>query len=790
MRCLLSVQRHTAHISHEVIVVDDASTDDTREGLPLLDGIRVIRSEENQGFAHNNNKAAAVARGKYVLFLNNDTEVHAGWLDEMLKVIEGLPNVGMVGSKLLFPDGTLQHAGVGFSYGALYPISPFHIQYKRPAGESTLMYECGAVTAACALMPLQLFLVLGGFDEGFKMGYEDVDLCLRVRAAGHRIVYTPHSVVTHFESLSAGRFVASRRNIELLHHKWLDRIDTFECDYRKIEKPTASGQLRPPCTVVVAVHDHLGAAAPCLENIWYTLGVNDDLIIVDDGSVGATARFLQIFVQEHPGRCVLIRNQERQGLAKAWRAGLDAAANAYAVVVLCTLRVLEGWIDRLVQHLEANAKVGALCATETDGDCMITQRLLSPATKGQGGLALPDATVSGQVEVTSMLKSGLIAGARDQLAQLVSAHADGVPGGHPQRWSRALQRQGLDLAIAADVTTYKLNQVFPFSGDASRTQYLQNVAAALDDSGQVSAHAAIPVSIIVVARDFSEAFVKTLDALVAKTPGRWELVVVDDGSSTSLAAPFARLVQGHTNICKTHFIRNETGRGFPAAINQGLAVSQGRLLVVMNGDVLVTPQWLPRMNALLQVNPTIGVVAPCANVGPPPQMCDPANFSDPPMPVDAFAEQRAPDSLAAFGGMPRVAGICLAIKREVIETVGGFDPRYAEEGGDVEDFCLRATRRGYLLALAADVYVEHLGCLSQRFLDLHPRRAPSVGWLRFCERWQHPVACSDTDGLGQIFRPGFHPVTDFVPLIAKVDTTPTETSRPLSTHPFLAASAR
>jgi|GEM_PF-6900076 len=764
LRCLLSVQRHTGHIPHEVIVVDDNSTDDSREGLPLLQGLRLIRNEVNQGFSYNNNKAAAVARGKYVLFLNNDTEVHSGWLDEMLKVIEADAKVGMVGSKLLFPDGTIQHAGVAFSFGAFEPISPFHIQYKKPASESTEVLNLNAVTAACALMPRELFLSLGGFDEGFRMGYEDVDLCLRLRTAGYRIVYTPHSVVTHFESLSAGRFIASRRNVELLHHKWLGRMNAFESDYRTVARPVVSDPSRAGCSIVVAVHDHLSSAAPCLENIFFTMGQQDELVVVDDGSVGATAKYLRVFAQEHPGRTKLIRHETRRGLAQAWTSGLQAATNPYAVAMVCMLRVLDGWIDRLVRHLQANPKVGALCGTEADGEGMLTQLLLAPIAKADGGLALPDALVPGRVQSSDLLVSSIVAASREQLLSLTSNEPQGVPGGHPQLWQRMLQRQGLTLAVASDVTVYPLNQLFPLSGPEARHKYLENQTTALDQpvsEGPLS-------SVVVVARDFGMQLDSCLGALFAQTPGLWELIVVDDGSKASLEncvqSAFNR--SGITPPQSAHFLRNEMVCGWPAAINRGILIAQGQVVVVLNADVLVTPRWLLRMNALLQVNSQIGVVAPVANVGPRPQSCDQPNFTQPALPVNDFADQRAADVFCAFGGMPRVAGFCMAIKRNVIDTVGGFDPRYEDTSGDVEDFCLRVTRSGYLIALASEAYVENLGLLSQRWLDLHPRRAAPEGWLRFCARWGYPVEWSDTDGLSRIFtaEPPFNKTTDYVVL--------------------------
>src|SRR4029079_14450543 len=97
-------------VAHEVIVIDNASSDDTRHALPLHPGIRTLRNDHNLGFARASNQGAAMATGRFLLFLNNDTEPHAGWAAAMVAEVERDPTVAVVGSKLLYPDGTIQHA--------------------------------------------------------------------------------------------------------------------------------------------------------------------------------------------------------------------------------------------------------------------------------------------------------------------------------------------------------------------------------------------------------------------------------------------------------------------------------------------------------------------------------------------------------------------------------------------------------------------------------------------------------------------------------------------------------
>ena len=114
LECLVSIQNSKVAASYEIVVADDASKDQTREFLELVSGIKVHRNERNMGFVRNCNAALLLARGEYVVFLNNDTQVTHGWLDELLEVFSGYANAGAAGPKTVYPFGHLQEAGVAF----------------------------------------------------------------------------------------------------------------------------------------------------------------------------------------------------------------------------------------------------------------------------------------------------------------------------------------------------------------------------------------------------------------------------------------------------------------------------------------------------------------------------------------------------------------------------------------------------------------------------------------------------------------------------------------------------
>lgn len=205
--CLASILERSSAVPFEVLVVDDGSRDETRDMQAAVSGVRVLRQETNLGFIAACNRGAQEARGEFLVFLNNDTVVCPDWLTPLLAPFRGRPPgrgaVGLVGAKLVYPDGRLQECGgIVFSDGTAWNYGrgddPADPRYE-------FAYDADYCSGACIAIPRELFWRLGGFDARYApMYYEDVDLAFAVRAAGLRVVCQPACVIVHSEGGTAG----------------------------------------------------------------------------------------------------------------------------------------------------------------------------------------------------------------------------------------------------------------------------------------------------------------------------------------------------------------------------------------------------------------------------------------------------------------------------------------------------------------------------------------------------------------------------------------------------------
>ena len=231
-QCIESLAK-TTYPAFEIIIIDnDSAEPETLDWFASFDNgrdRRVVQAPGEFNYSGINNVGAEVARGELLLLLNNDTEViEPDWLSTMVRWVQQ-PNIGAVGAKLLYPNDTIQHAGVVLGLGGLAGHGHLH-EPKDSTGyfnRLVLTHEVGAVTGACLLTWKADWDALGGLDESLAVAFNDVDYCLRIRhERGRRILWCPDALLYHHESVSRGaeddpvKVARFNREVDLVLARW------------------------------------------------------------------------------------------------------------------------------------------------------------------------------------------------------------------------------------------------------------------------------------------------------------------------------------------------------------------------------------------------------------------------------------------------------------------------------------------------------------------------------------------------------------------------------------------
>jgi GT2 family glycosyltransferase len=311
--CLSSILDQSVYDNFEIVVVDNGTTDE--EALALLsemasthpDRVRIVTDDRPFNFAALINLAAAHARGEYYLLLNNDTKVVAPeWIEELLRVAH-LSNVGAVGCKLLYPNLTIQHAGIVLIDRriAAHSLRFFPSETTAYCGMANTLHEVCAVTAACLMVSARKFAEVGGFDETYlPNGFGDVDFCLKLRQAGYVNLYTPYATLIHYESPSRGRTIEDFERMVMLR-RWPAEL---------LNDPYLNYHLERHADYIENLHDEtLDVSPDVLATVWPRTAANDD-------SLAATKVSRPIAKgQEGPGRSN--RSRPARGVPSSCRPG-------------------------------------------------------------------------------------------------------------------------------------------------------------------------------------------------------------------------------------------------------------------------------------------------------------------------------------------------------------------------------------------------------------------------------------------------------------------------------------
>jgi GT2 family glycosyltransferase len=246
-RCIDSILSETTYPHYEIILVENNSQNQATFAyyyhLSTLPQIKVFEYNQPFNYSAFNNWGVQHTSGDLLLFFNNDIEcIDSGWLDEMVRW-STRPDIGIVGAKLLYPNGTIQHAGlvVGLEGHANHIFAGNNEGYNGLFGSVEWIREYSAVTGACMMMRRSVFDQIGGFDENYSLAFNDIEICLRAILAGYRVVYTPFARLVHHEGATRSNYKPSA-DIKLAYQHLKPLIEQGDPFYN----PNLSRLLRTP----------------------------------------------------------------------------------------------------------------------------------------------------------------------------------------------------------------------------------------------------------------------------------------------------------------------------------------------------------------------------------------------------------------------------------------------------------------------------------------------------------------------------------------------------------------
>jgi GT2 family glycosyltransferase/glycosyltransferase involved in cell wall biosynthesis len=373
-QCLDSLYRFTEEGLFEVIIIDNASTDRTEAEIlgrtEHVQNLRYVRNAENTGFARANNQGARLAEGKYLLLLNNDTEFIQPWLKPLLAVLQNDSTVAGAGPKLLYADRTIQHAGVVLiedQSKSPARLVGHHLYAGLPENEPDTVYSrvCSSLTAACLLLRKEEFLSVNGFDEAYWNGYEDVDLCLRLRERGKVLVFEPNSTLIHHESKSGPeRFSRAAENTELLNSRWYGKVPVDFIKQPDGKLVPAAHEIQPYkkgrpslTSIVIPVFNNLEYTRQCIDSLLVSTKLPIEVVIVNNASTDGTRDYLQS-LRAGSDKFVVIENKVNVGFPGAVNQGLKAATGEYIVIANNDLIFTDQWLERMLSLLLSQPNYG------------------------------------------------------------------------------------------------------------------------------------------------------------------------------------------------------------------------------------------------------------------------------------------------------------------------------------------------------------------------------------------------------------------------------------------------
>lgn len=545
--------------------------------------------------------------------------------------------------------------------------------------------------------------------------------------------------------------------------------------------------MHPSVSIIIVTYNSAATLGPCLSSVLATLRQGDDVVVVDNNSRDATLEIAaSLNFTLTPGIMSIIANPTNRGFSIATNQGIRATGSPLIVLLNPDTIVTSGWLDRMSAHF-ISSSVGAVgpvsnFAAGRQSVLPYWQGNVPDAINPEDAAGLLYGWNHGVYESAKLLTGFCMMVRRDITEKFGGLDERLFLGNDDLELSWRLRLHGLELHIACDVFIFHEGQhSFRSEPESLTGQLVRESSDALyrileDHYGPsrvptpeelwgidwfnppcgtfnprvpfghvfTRPHACpLPtperhplVSIVILTFNQLDYTMECLAALELHTPEPHEVILVDNGSRDDTVQWFESQAAAKPNY---RLINNGENRGFAAGCNQGMAVARGDYLLLLNNDVVVTPEWLTGLLECHRADPLTGIVGPLTNNASGIQGL--GNIESGGIErLDSFARTFRVRHRFQRVASRRLVGFCMLFFRTLYQEIGGLDERFGTGNFEDDDFCLRAAIAGYRNLIAGDVYVHHHGSVSFKGANVDYRTVLTGNWSLFREKWSRPVA--------------------------------------------------
>jgi len=719
-KCVRSIQQHTVY-PYEIIFVDNASTDGTAKYLRKIvrkhDNFSLIENKENKGFAAGNNQGMAVARGDYILLMNNDVVVTPGWLDRMISCAEKSPDIGMVGPVSNYVSGPQLVDDVKYNTSSLAGLNEFAA--KRAEKYSGRSRRILRVVGFCMLIKRAVVDKIGGLDSRYGLGnFEDDDFSLRAALAGFGSCIAEDCFIHHFgnrtfigakidyrESLlknweifkekwglpkelsygspynvmqiSKGGFVPEKHYYPLTGRdfQWKNEFGntSFDSNSNAAEKIYIN-EIQP--LINEGKHEKATIALEELITLYpkFALAYNDlGVLYFNKGEKEKALSYYEKAVQLQPENIIYQKN-----LADFYYVVLGRVEEAMQIYV----KVL----NTNPEDIETLLIIGHICISmeKFDNAKVFYSRVLKIEPRNEDAGKFLEKVEKYQI--------------------LVADSQLNLETGNIEHLNRKEQKEENNKNIKMHKNAYSSDKVI----QRHKAGLSQVPVVGIEEHKKLklkSLNPDIQVSIIIPTSGQQKYIKNCVESIKKHTPQSHEIIFVENGATKGTEKWLKNNINGNLNY---HAVKCLKDANYAGIYNEGIKASTGEYILLLSNDVVVTKGWLDGMLECLQSIPDTGVVGPMSNVSRGTQrVLTVDNISTDQ--IDKFAESFMNKNRNRRISSFSIDGFCMFFNRNLVEEIGLFDEQFGKNGYEDEDFSLRAVMEGHRNIIAGDVYVHQQG---------------------------------------------------------------------------------